>query len=230
MYEAVHAHPDGESTAARFARDARRLGYEGVVVRAREADPDYEAIRDASGIDVVDAVELVADVSEVGRTLGGVRDDHTLVVVRGGTDARNRFAVERPPVDVLSRPTAGSGDFNHVLARAAADNGVRVEFDFGPVLRSAGGPRVQALQRLRKLRELVADADAPFVVSANPHSHLQMRAPRELVALGERVGFSAEQVREGLAEWGRLAGRNRERRSETFIEPGVKRGRYEDEP
>jgi ribonuclease P/MRP protein subunit RPP1 len=230
MYEAVHAHPDGESTAARFAATAARMGYEGVVVRARDADPDYAAVREASGVDVVDAVEVVApDPERASGAVGGLRPDHTLLCVRGGTDRLNRFAVEQDRVDVLTRPMADDGDVNHVLANAAAANGVRIEFDFGPVLRSTGGPRVQALRDLRKLRELVADAGAPFVVSASPASHLQVRAPRELVAVGETIGFDADAVRAGLREWGELAERNRHRRSEAFIEPGVERGPYEED-
>jgi len=61
------------------------------------------------------------------------------------------------------------------------------------------------------------------VVSADPGSHLQLRAPRELAAVGEAIGFTAEQIETGLAEWGRIAARNRERLSDTFVEPGVHR-------
>lgn len=229
MYEAVHVHPDGSSTAARAAATAARMGYEGVVVRAREAAPDYPAVREASGIDVIDAVEIVApDPERASGAVGGCRPDHTLLCVRGGTDHLNRFAVENDRVDVLTRPMADEGDVNHVLANRAAANGVRIEFDFGPALRTTGGERVQALRGLRKLRELVADADAPYVVSANPSSHLQLRAPRELIAVGEAVGFAPDTVRAGLQAWGELAERNRHRQSESFVEPGVERGRRDE--
>mgnify|MGYP002760500842 FL=1 len=228
MYEAVHAHPDGAATAARVAATAARMGYDGVVIRARDAAPDYPAIREASGIDVVDAVEIAAsDPEGASGAVGGLRPDHTLLSVHGGTDRLNRFAVEQERVDVLARPMAGDGDVNHVLATRAAANGVRIEFDFGPVLRTTGGERVRALRDLRKLREVVADAGAPFLVSANPASHLELRASRELVAVGEAVGFDPETVRAGLREWGELADRNRHRRSEAFVEPGVERGRYD---
>jgi ribonuclease P/MRP protein subunit RPP1 len=45
------------------------------------------------------------------------------------------------------------------------------------------------------------------------------------VAVGEQIGFGADAVRAGLAEWGRLAARNRARLAESFISPGVQRGR-----
>ena len=227
-YEAVFAHPDGDATVGRYARTAREYGFGGVVVRTRTAEFDPHGLADATGVDVVPAVEIVADdPPSASGSVGNFRPDFPLVLLRGGTNALNRFAVEQDRVDVLARPMAGDGDFNHVLAKAARDHGTRVEFDLAPVLRESGGSRVRALKDLRKLRELVTQYDAPFVVSARPSSHLELRAPRELVALGEAVGFTAEQVRTGLAEWGRLADRNRRRLSEEFISPGVERGRYE---
>lgn len=229
MYEAVHVDGEGDADPERLVAAAARMGYEGVVLRARDAAPDHAALREATGIDVVDAAEVVAaDPERASGAVGGRRPDHTLLCVRGGTDRLNRFAVESDRVDVLTRPMADDGDVNHVLTNAAADHGVRIEFDFGPVLRSTGGRRVRALRDLRKLRELVADADAPYVVSANAASRLQVRAPRELVAVGEAVGFDPATIRTGLREWGDLAARNRNRRSESFVEPGVERGRYDD--
>ncbi|PSP90135.1 ribonuclease P [Halobacteriales archaeon QS_4_69_34] len=231
-YEAVRAHPDGESTLARLALTASEYGFEGLVVRNadRASGASVERVREEYGIDAVDAVEISAgEPSAASGRVGNHRSDHTVVIVRGGTPALNRFACEEPRVDVLARPMAGEGDVDHVLARAAARNGVRFEFDLGPTLRSSGGRRVRALAGLRKLRELVADADAPFVVSAGAESHLELRAPQELRAVGGAIGFSGAVIERGLAEWGRLAARNRERRSERFIEPGVRRGRYEED-
>jgi ribonuclease P/MRP protein subunit RPP1 len=240
MYEAVHARPAGDTTAARHAATAERYGYEGIVVRTREAlDPaskggeradEATALREKYGIDVVDAVEIDADgATGASGAVGNYRTDRTVVCLVGGDDGLNRFAVEEPRVDVLARPMDGGGDFNHVLAKAARDNGVHVEFDLGPLFRATGGKRVRALADLRKLREIVTYYDAPHVVSANPWSHLHLRAPREVVAAAEAVGFDAEWIEEGLRAWGEIATRNRERRSEAFIEPGVRRGRYEED-
>jgi ribonuclease P/MRP protein subunit RPP1 len=231
MYEGVHAHPDGDATVARLALTAGEYGYEGIVVRNHgdaQAQYDPERVAAASGVDVVDAIEIrTDDRSQASGLIGNYRSKRTLLCFHGGT--LNRFAVEQERLDVLCHPMRKEGDFNHVLARTAAENGVRVEFNLGAVLRRDGGPRVKAIRGLRKLRELVEQYDTPYVVSADPFSHLQLRAPRELVALGEVVGFSAEQVEEGLCEWGRLAARNRELVSESFIEPGVRRGRYEED-
>ena len=231
-YEGVRPYPDGESTAARLALTAVEYDFSGIVVRNApttfDDGPSRETIAEEYGIDVVDAVEVGDETpSAASARVKERREEHTLVVVRG-SESLNRFACEEPRVDVLARPMV-DGDVNHVLARAAKRNGVRFEFDFGRVLRASGGRRVQALSDLRKLREIVSQYDAPYVVSASPTSHLQVRAPRELLALGEVIGFEREEVAAGLAEWGRLAARNRERLSESFIAPGIRRGRYEED-
>lgn len=229
MYEAVTAHPEGTTTLSRFAETASRYGFDGLVRRGGATGASLETIRSEFDIDVVDAVEIdTTDPSVLAGTLGTERDRRTIVIVRGGNDRINRQAVEDPRVDVLSGPMRGGGDVNHVLAASAAENGVRLEFDFGPVLRHSGGRRVRALSKLRKLRELVADAETPFVVSAVPSSHLHLRAPRELQAVGETIGFDAEAVHHGLAEWGELAARNRHRASDEVIEPGVEVESYPD--
>ncbi|PSP83511.1 ribonuclease P [Halobacteriales archaeon QS_6_64_34] len=226
MYEAVHVRPDGPSTLARQARTAADYGYDGIVVRNHgdEGSPDdIETVKERVDVDVVDGIEVRADdPSQASGLVGNYRSKRTVVVVHGGDRAINRFAVETPAVDVLAHPMAGDGDFNHVLANAAADNGVRVEFALHPVVHDSGGSRVRRLRGLRKLRELVDDADAPYVVSADPQSHLAFRAPRELAALGETIGFDATDVHTGLAEWGRLAARNRDRLGDSYVEPGVR--------
>jgi len=224
-YEAVHAYPDGDATVARMAATASEYGFDGIVVRNHgdaRADYDADEVAETYGIDVVEGVEIRAeDPSRASGYVGSYREDSTLVAVHGGTNALNRFAVEQPSVDVLAHPMAGDGDVNHVVAKTAAENGVRIEISLRPVVRSEGGQRVQALRDLRKLWELVSEYDTPYVVSADPRSHLQLRASRELVALGEVLGIGAGAVEAGLAEWGELAERNRHRVSDSFVEPGV---------
>lgn len=226
-YAAVHARPDGDSTVARLAKTAAEYGFGGVVVRNHGGAPasyDPAEVAETYGVDVVTGVEVRADdPSTASGYVGNHRQDHEIVAVHGGDPTINRFAVEQPAVDVLAHPMAGDGDVNHVLAKAAVENGVRLEVSLASVLRDAGGSRVRAIAGHRKLAELIEEFDAPYVVSGDPHGHLELRAPRELVAVGEVLGMDADRLADGLAEWGRLAERNRERQSDAFVEPGVRR-------
>lgn len=226
-YEAVYAHPDGQSTVSRLAATAADYGFDGLVVRNHGEEPasyDPETVREATGVDVVTGVEVTApDPSRASGYVANHREETEVVCVHGGDPDINRFAVQQPGVDVLSHPTAGEEDsgLDHVLVRQAAEHDVALEVDLAPVLRDTGGSRVQHLSTLRKLRELIEDADAPFVVSAGARSHLHLRAWRELVAVGETVGFEAEAIEAGLATWCDIAQRNRRRLADEVVQPGV---------
>lgn len=224
-YEAVRAHPDGESTASRLAMTAAEYGYDGIVLRNHgdvPAETDIGAIEERYGIDVVEGIEIVAsDPSRASGYLGGHRPEATIVAIHGGTDAMNRFAVEQPAVDVLAHPTAGDAEPDQVLARTAAENGVRLEVCLSPLLDEPGGSRVRSITDHRRLWTLIEHYDVPYVVTMGSRSHLDLRAPRDLAALGTTIGLDAVDVERGLAEWARLADRNRRRSSGDFVEPGV---------
>lgn len=227
-YEALR--PEG-ATVSRLALTVAEYGYDGLVVRASPETVDRIRARAAEVPQSVGiAIELEpADRQEASGAVGHYRSDADLLLLRGGTPDLNRFAVEDPRVDVLTAPMAESGDVNHVIAGAAAENGVAIELNLGPVLRTSGGRRVRAIRDRRKLIELVADADAPWVASADATDHLQVRAPRELCALGDVIGVGADVIETGLAAWHRLLERTRRRRDPSFVEPGVRRGRPEEE-
>ncbi len=227
MYEAVRVEAEGQTTVSRFAATLARVGFDGMVVRSQHADPvefDPSALGDRYDLDVVTGYEIdTEDKSVASGTIGHRRDEAEVLLLRGRSPEINRFGAESPRVDVLADPMAGDGDLNHVIANAAAENRVALEFNLGRVLREDGGPRVQALRGLRKLRELVADAGAPFVVSVDPGTHLQVRSPREVLAVGEQIGFDRDQVRQGLDAWGEIARRNRRKTDADYIAPGVTR-------
>lgn len=232
MYEAVRVAADGRTTPARFAATVADAGFDGIVLAvdaSDQVDVDAESLLEEYGIDVAAGIEITADEKgTVATTVSDRRGETPALFVRGGVPEINRYAVETDTVDVLRDPMAGEGDVNHVLVKAAVENDVRIEVALGRVLRESGGPRVQALRDLRKLVDLLEHYDAPFVVSADPRIHLDVRAPRALLALGDQIGLGAERVREGLAEWGTILAENRERLSPEAIADGVRRGRYEE--
>ncbi len=226
MYEAVAPPADARSSPAALAETAVRVGYDGLVVRDTET-----TLPERDDLDLVAGTTVDADPDAASGQVHARRDETTVLCLRGGTPGRNRFAVQEPRVDVLASPVdpsaSGPYPFDHVLARAAARNGVRVEFDLGPVLRETGGTRVRAVSALARLRDLVATYDAPHVVTAGAVAGLELRGPRALAAVGETVGLGRAFVETGLREWGRIVVRNRDRASEDWVMPGVRRGRYD---
>lgn len=229
-YETAVAAPEGAHEPRRLARTAARYGYDGLVV----TNADHEAVRVAAadppaGFDLVDGVTLDAEDRETlaGR-LSGVRSGgdtrYTVVTAVAGPDDVTRMAAEQDRVDVLVLPAERDVGFDHVVARSAADHAVRVALDLGSVLRTTGDRRTRALRLLRRRREILDDAGTTPLVTARAASRLQLRTPRDLAAVGERVGLGGDRVRAGLAGWGSVVARVRERTHPDFVEPGVWRG------
>lgn len=227
MYEAVLARPAGPSTVARLAATAADYGFAGVVVMNPPAERpafDADAVREAVGIDVVEGATLMpADPAQASGTVGHARPSTPVLGLHGGDEALIRYAVDQDRIDVLLGTVEDDIDLTHGQVQAAADHGVRLAVELGPVLRATGERRTQAIARLRKLRELVEAYDARYVVTAGAASHLELRAPRELAAAGAVAGFERSGIERGLEEWGRLAEHNRERLGDDYVAPGVHR-------
>ncbi|MFW5965755.1 MAG: RNase P subunit p30 family protein [Halodesulfurarchaeum sp.] len=230
--EAVHVEGDSATTPDRFALTVRNAGFDGIVFRNDQSDPaaiDPAAIEARYGLEVYSGYEITAtDRSTASGAIGNRRPEADVLILEGRDPTLNRFAVESPRVDVLGDPMGGDGDVNHVIAATAAANDVAIEVSLARVLRREGAARERAVKRLIKLRELIDDADAPFVVSASPRSHLEVRGPRELIAVGNQIGLSSEAVRAGLSTWLQIGRRNRRRHDPSWIGSGVRRRDFDD--
>lgn len=182
-----------------MAHTAERAGYDALVLRNHtDADgyPSFEVPEDPA-IPIHEGVEVRAESLE--ELHEGVRrakrQGAAVVVVHGGDESINRAAIDAG-VDLLAHPNRGSGrelSFDHVLAREAAESGVAVELSLAPVLRASGGKRVEAIRGIHETLNFVRKYETPFVVSADPYTHLQLRAPRELRALARLVGIEDEE-------------------------------------
>lgn len=227
MYEAVTAYPTGRATVSRLARVAASIGFDGIVVRNWDEVTETgasEGAEEDTDVDVVRAVTVDAsDRSRARSAIDRLREEYPILLARTDGASATRYAAERRRIDVVTGVVRDGQAPAHTTVRTARDNGVRIEVSLEPVLRSRGGRRVRHVQALEELARVIEHYDAPYVVSAAPSSHLELRGPRGLVAVGTAIGLDAEWLERGLEEWRRLADRGRRVQSESFIEPGVER-------
>lgn len=195
MYEFVHSAPETHTTPSRMALTVARAGYDAVVLRNHTDVDEYPPfdVPDDLPIPVYEGVEVRAkNVEEMHEGVRRAeREDAALIAVHGGDETINRAAIDAE-ADLLVHPNRNRGrgtSFDHVLAREAAEKGVAVELSLAPVLRASGGERVEAIRDLHTTLKLVRKYGTPFVVSADPYTHLQVRASRETRALARLVGI-----------------------------------------
>ncbi|MDM7912054.1 MAG: RNase P subunit p30 family protein, partial [Methanotrichaceae archaeon] len=102
-------------------------------------------------------------------------------------------------------------------ARAAEQNQVAIGFDLSPLIRLRGSYRTRWLDIQRRNIELVRKFDLSMIITANARSHLDLRSPRDLMALAEVTGFEPSEARDALKLPGKLLALNKR----SWLGPGV---------
>jgi ribonuclease P/MRP protein subunit RPP1 len=219
-YECLKALPEGSDSASRLALAARRLGYQGIIVCNAEPEKifrPYAASR-VTGIDVAFGAEVTAANSRVLKSrISSLRSHFPYILVNGCSDEMIRAACENPSVDVLMHMDERRRPLGIAAARAAEQNQVAVGFDLSPLIRLRGSYRARWLDIQRRNIELVRKFDLSVIITANARSHLDLRSPRDLMALAEVAGFEPSEARAALELPGKLLALNKR----SWLGPGV---------
>ena len=127
------------------------------------------------------------------------------------------MASEDSHVDLLFPPC----DIRHPLgiaaARSAAQNKVAIGFDLSAMIYLRGQARSRWMEGLRHNLDLVRKFNLRPAITAGAASHLDLRSPRELMALAQVAGFEADEAAEAL----RLPGRLLQLNGRRWAGPGV---------
>jgi len=216
----IKALPEGSDSPSRLALSARRLGYQGIVICNSGDRPAFrrEAAAAVRGIEVTYGVEITGSSPKAVRSrVASFRNRVPLIIVNGGTEEMNRTACEDPNVDVLIHSESARRFLGIAAARAARQNQVAIGFDLSPLIRLRGSYRVRWLKSVRRNLELVRKFDLSMTITASARSHLDLRSPRDLMALAEVAGIQPEEAKRALQLPGTLLELNRR----NWLSPGV---------
>ncbi len=220
FFEFAKAYPEGSSSASRMAYTARHLGYFGVIILSREPERIFmpEAALMIKGIDVTFGAQAHASSPRALKSrIGSLRSRFHLVAVRGDSDETIRMASEDPNVDILIHPCEARRSMTIATARAARQNQISIAFDLSPMIHLRGSARARWMEALHRNLQLMRKFDISPVITAGAVSHLDLRSPRDLMALAEVAGFDPHEAKEAL----RLPGRLLEYRRRRWAGPGV---------
>jgi ribonuclease P/MRP protein subunit RPP1 len=220
FYEFVRAFPEGSSSASRMALTARNLGYQGIIIF--NCDPGEIFMPSASqrikGIDVVIGAEVTAsNARSLKSRIGALRARYPFLAVRANSDETARIASEDPNVDLLLYPSEIRRPLTIAAARAAKLNQITVGFDLSPIVQMRGEKRARFLQALRLNLQLLRKFEVRLAITACARSHLDLRSPRDLMALAEVAGFLPSEAREAMSWPALLLALNRRK----WVAPGV---------
>jgi ribonuclease P/MRP protein subunit RPP1 len=220
FYECLKALPEGSDSPSRLALAARHLGYRGIIVC--NSDPEKVFLLDAAsrirGIEVALGADVLASSPRALRSrVLSLRSRCPLISVRGISEEMVRAACEDPNVDVLMHAQDGKPLLGIASARAAKLNKVAIGFDLSPMIRLRGSPRSRWLDVMRRTIELARKFNLSMVITTSARSHLDLRSPRDLLALAEVVGFETSEAKEAMMLPGKLLELNRR----SWAGPGV---------
>ncbi len=218
----LHSIPDGSDSASRLALAAKRLGYSGIIItnHATTGWPfGVDGAKLVGGIEVSFGVEIVAkDQRALHDKAASLRDGSDFIAVHGGDDKINRAACEDPNVDLLAHPHEGRSGIGVAAAKAARENQVAIALDLGPLIRLRGGSRVRWMEVVRRDLNLIEKFDLDLMISTGARSHLDLRSPRDLVALAALLGLERERAFEALALPKEILDLNRRRWASAGVE------------
>ncbi len=211
----AHALPDYADSPSRMILEAKYMGYSGICLTSinpantfRVTDITMPKPRD---FEIYAGIEIQANnVSKLNKYINMSINKVDIITVSGGDENINREAVEDGRVDILAHPASQGKPLNHVLSKAASDNGVAIDFNIDALIRHRGGSRVRILSALRQNARLARKFDVPMVITSNARSHYDLRGPREMMALGMLMGMSWEEALHALSTVpGSIINRNR---------------------
>lgn len=123
------------------------------------------------------------------------RDKSKFIAVLGGDLGINRAACENRQIDILSRPYRNnrSCGINQVLAKEAVRNDVAIELCFNDILSSYLSYRAKIMGHFREIIKLHNKFDFPLIITSGASSILDIRSPRDILAVFKYLGISEDQ-------------------------------------
>lgn len=165
---------------------AKLLGFSGIALMGT---PDKSLIKE-DGFDIVSAIILKAKtVEELKSEIDKFRSKVEILAVHGGIYEINRAACEDARVDLLCHPERGRIDsgLDHICTKAAAENGVALEINFGELLNSRSRPK--QIYFMQRNIYLCNKYGAKLITTSGASDIWEMRAPRELASIANVLGL-----------------------------------------
>ena len=197
----IHTAPECSDSPEAMAEIASGYGYAGIAITNhtphQPQKPQKQEMADHPKIAVYSGIEIVAkNPHHLRQMIQKHRAKVRVLSVHGGNEKINRAAVESRAVDILSHPDER---LNQVLMRFAAENRVAIEFNLDSIIKMRGRARVLALTNFRHNLKIARKYGAPMILASNAQSIYDLRAPREMIALGMVFGMTEDEAIEAIS-------------------------------
>lgn len=196
FYEFMVHLPGDAGSPAGFASAAKESGYSGMAVIGLKRDR-FNLNNIPDDFSLYNAVEISGKPSRIRDEIKKYKDISDILIVSGGDEEIARAAVETERLDILMQPVK----FNNVLGQIASDNSVAIGFDAGSIIRMRGEARARELKIMRTNLMYARKYGLRMVLTCQPSSPFDLRAPREMAALGSLFGMSPKEATDAMSRF-----------------------------
>jgi ribonuclease P/MRP protein subunit RPP1 len=184
-----YTHPDNTGLMASVGK---KYGYSGIAVIGHDTKNKTLFPEDFS---IYRGIEIQAKPTRIREEIRKYRGSDLILIVNGGEEDINRAAVETEGLDILLHPL----EFNNVLAKAAHDNSVSIGFNLGLLIRLQGVARVRELKTMNINLKHARKYKLQLILTSDAHSHYDLRAPREMVAISSLFGMTENEAVDAMS-------------------------------
>jgi len=210
--------PEGSDSASRQALTARDLGYKGIIICNCEPSRIFkaDAARQIKGFDVEFGAEIEAsNARALHSRISAWRPTYPILSVEASSDEIIHAACESPHVDALI--LCIDSRLSIAAARAAGESQVAIGFDLSPFFRLRASSRARWLEAFGRNLELARKFGLSMILTCMARSRLDLRGPKEILAMAEVAGFEPAEAEEAMLLPERIVQENRRH----WLAPGV---------
>jgi len=159
-----------------------------------------EIKKDDAELDVLVAAKVVKDVVKSARKAIEYAD---LIYAAAGVREHNRQVSECWEVDLLldagwQSDTDQKSGIDYVSAKNMAEKNIHLEVNVGNLISTYGGRRTQLINKILKSITLAKKAGAPISLSSGAGNPWGVRAPKDLMSVGESLGLTRGEAKKAV--------------------------------
>lgn len=184
----LHLHPETSLHIQEAVSLLKKYGWKNGVA-TNHSSHDYKV----DGL--IQGVEIIAkDERELKEKISFFRPKVKVLSVHGGNPKINRAASRDKRVDFIAHPK----EVDYITARFASENKIALDFQMGELIKYRGVRRSRIFEWMRENLLLARKYGTPILITSGASSIYEIRAPRELIALGILVGMGEEEAKNAL--------------------------------
>lgn len=204
------------------ALDLKRFGFRraGVIFQNNYDPNEFKAIKEKSELELFSGVEITAErAGEVKKAAQKFRNQVDVIMVNAKDNRAMRAAAEDKNVDVISHAFV-----DQTAAREAAVHNVALEINLRDIISVYGMKRAVLISKIRFNLNLARKYKVPLLLTTGAKSQLDMRSPRQIMAVAECIGFTHDEAKAALTDIPKnILERRKAEKAGEILGKGVKR-------